>query len=155
MTITNQAFIKAYRTDEAQAVPASPTIGGPARPQLQAASAPADRAATERSALYGPRATSAPRASNNAMGEKRPLSSFIASTGIARLSSERAEGDFFRPGTTIASFQWPEVSRILARLCGRELGQVADLLVTHATSGRSLVGIVGMVPGCGVTTTAL
>ena len=167
MTTTNRAFIKAYRTDEAQATPASPTMGAPARPQAVAASAPVERAAavsmapTERSALYGPRAESeGVRVVNGPhpiapTGEKRPLSSFIASTGIARLGTERAEGDFFRPGTTIASFHWPEVCRALSRLCGQQLGQVADLLVNHAAAGRSLVGIVGMTSGRGATTTAL
>lgn len=194
MTTTNKAFIKAYRTDEAQAAPTSPTIGAPARPQVPAASAPVERTAapstgpTERSALYGPRPQSpvvrrshdpAPgqkdgrrlRADQPAadaatrlpdrpqktapVGEKRPLSSFIASTGIARLDSEPAEGDFFRPGTTIASFHWPEVCRALSRHCGEQLDEVADLLVNHAAAGRSLVGILGMTPGRGATTTAL
>jgi Mrp family chromosome partitioning ATPase len=83
------------------------------------------------------------------------LSSFIASTGIARLSSERVEGDFFRPGTTIASFHWPEVCRALTRTCGDQLAQVADLLVTHAAAGRSLIAVLAMSPGDGATTTAL
>ncbi|MCI0331622.1 MAG: hypothetical protein L0228_00175 [Planctomycetes bacterium] len=160
MTQTNRAFIKAYRTDEAQTSPASPTIGGAARPQVPAASAPvvhssvATSASVERSALYGPRPT-APRTGNATANEKRPLSSFIASTGIARLNSEPAEGDFFRPGTTLASFHWPEVCRTLSRHCGEQLGRVVDLLVTHAAAGRSLVGVLSLTPGRGATTTAL
>jgi Mrp family chromosome partitioning ATPase len=83
------------------------------------------------------------------------LSSFIASTGIARLSTERAEGDFFRPGTTVASFHWPEVCRTLLRSCGQQLAQVTDLLESHAEAGRSLVGVLAMHPGDGATTTTL
>jgi Mrp family chromosome partitioning ATPase len=83
------------------------------------------------------------------------LSSFIASTGIARLSSERAEGDFFRPGTTIASFHWPEVCRALTRTCGDQLSHIADLLTAHAAEGRSLIAVLAMSPGDGASTAAL
>lgn len=88
-------------------------------------------------------------------GEKRPLSSFIASAGIARLGTERADGDFFRPGTTVASFQWPGVCRALLRHEGDPLGRIADLLVHHAAAGRSLVGVLALAPHDGATTTTL
>jgi Mrp family chromosome partitioning ATPase len=125
--------------------------------------AAASRSTTERSAIYGPRSErphSDPfpgggRQKEGGKGEKRPLSSFIASTGIARLGTELTEGDFFRPGTTIASFHWPEVCRTLMRSCGDQLAQVADLLVTHAAAGRSLVGVLAMAPADGASTTAL
>lgn len=168
MTQTNRAFIKAYRTDEPQHAPASHTIGAAARPQSVEPARRKDHApnsnssptttiaaATDRSALYGPRPATPPRSSAATSGEKRPLSSFIASTGIARLSSEPAEGDFFRPGTTVASFHWPEVCRKLARQCSADLARVADVLVTHAAAGRSLIGLLALRPGLGATTITL
>lgn len=110
----------------------------------------------ERSALYGPRPVSKVRSNaTTPISEKRPLSSFIASTGIARLDSEPAESDFFRPGTTIASFHWPEVCRILTRHSTDQLSRVADVLITHADAGRSLVAVLGMSRACGATTMAL
>jgi Mrp family chromosome partitioning ATPase len=161
MTKTNQAFIKAYRKDEAQASPSTPALAKPARvaaPSLATTNAPATAAPPERSALYGPPPILAPRSespSPPASTGKRPLSSFIASAGIARLDTEPADGDFFRPGTTVASFHWPAVCRTLSRQCAPELGQVGDLLLSHATAGRSLVGIVGLQRSAGATTVAL
>jgi len=160
MTQTNRAFIKAYRTDEPQPTPASPTISAAARPLSVEAIARNERNQTssistaERSALYGPRPAVPSRIPGAASGEKRPLSSFIASTGIARLS-DSAEGDFFRPGTTVASFHWPEVCRKLARQCGADLARIADLLVTNAAAGRSLIGLLALRPGLGATTITL
>jgi Mrp family chromosome partitioning ATPase len=86
---------------------------------------------------------------------KQPLSSFIAATGIARLGTERADGDFFRPGTTVASFHWPEVCRTLLRNCGQQWAPITDLLMTHAAAGRSLIAVLGMNSGDGATTTAM
>jgi Mrp family chromosome partitioning ATPase len=189
MSKINQAFIKAYRKDEAQATPASPAMANPARASVAAvrpAMAPAASADTaERSAIYGPRPADAPvvRGSpdpaldqnkhRHVLGrpavegvarsgdrpqlgsEKRPLSSYIASTGIARLSTEPAEGDFFRPGTTVASFQWPTVCRTLSRQCRADFARVTDLLASHAVAGRSLIGVIGMKRFEGATTVAL
>jgi Mrp family chromosome partitioning ATPase len=167
MSITNQAFIKAYRKDEAQPTPASPAMSNAARaaaPATKQAAAHAFAGTSERSAIYGPPpGVAAQTGATTALsgdrpqpvGEKRPLSSFIASTGIARLNTEPADGDFFRPGTTVASFQWPAVCRTLSRQCGSELGQVADILATHAGAGRSLVGVIGLKRYEGATTAAL
>jgi Mrp family chromosome partitioning ATPase len=161
MTNSNQAFIKAYRQDDPQLTPDSPAIANPARAAAPAVATPfahAARAVTgERSAIYGPPESAARPDTKNttAAVEKRPLSSFIASTGIARLSTEPADGDFFRPGTTVASLRWPNVCRTLSRQCAQELGKIADLLITHAKAGRALVGIVGLKRFEGATTTAL
>jgi Mrp family chromosome partitioning ATPase len=214
MTITNRAFIKAYRADEAQAGPAAPSIDLSGRAPSAHTNARRERvantseaspaAAGERSALYGPlpvrntaarepdpstltrgidtpatgrsdafrkkevapaheaiarsvdsAQTTRPRQQSAPVGEKRPLSSFIASTGIARLDNELAEGDFFRPGNTVTSFHWPEVCRVLSRHCGQKFGAVADLLITHANTGRSLVGVLGLTSGAGASTVAM
>jgi Mrp family chromosome partitioning ATPase len=214
MTITNRAFIKAYRADEAQPAPATPSIDLSGRApsahanarfeRVTSASEASPAASGERSALYGPKParnaaareavpstlareieipttgrsdafrqkevasaregiarpvdasqSSRPRQQPVQTGEKRPLSSFIASTGIARLDNEPADGDFFRPGNTVASFHWPEVCRILSRHCGQKFAAVADLLITHANAGRSLVAILGTTSGTGASTVAM
>jgi len=161
MTITNQAFIKAYHTDEPQPAPANPRIDVRGEPHARGPHAPTIRtmatkaAPSERSAIYGPRSVQASGQRPPQAGEKRPLSSFIASTGIARLDNAPAENDFLRPGTTVASFHWPEACRTLLRNCAQQLNQVADLLQTHAAAGRSLVGVLAMAPGDGATTSAL
>jgi Mrp family chromosome partitioning ATPase len=184
MTTTNRAFIKAYRKDEPQAAPAGPVIAVPARAVAAPVRAPlahASTVTTERSAIYGPRpaasavalAQSGPRtptaeptdaasrsdrshhANAYIPGEKRPLSSFIEGAGIARLNTEPAEADFFRPGTTVASFQWPSVCRALSRQCGSELARVTDLLVTHSEAGRSVIGVTSLNRSDGATTASL
>lgn len=198
MTLTNRAFIKAYRTDEPQTAPTGPVlskVAAPASPEakpLLRQAASATGGATQPSAVHEsyadatqtlarrvdtrteepavePRVTAEPfRARSTATtikpplanrpattGDKRPLSSFIASAGIARLDNEPAEGDFFRPGTTVASFHWPEVTRTLSRHCGAQLDRVADLLIAHAEVGRSLTGILGMTRGQGASTVTL
>ena len=163
MTITNQAFIKAYRHDAAQAAPASPAIAGSAGPASVGANRSVESvsAATgERSALYGPRPASTPsldaRAPHAARTlEKRPLSSFIDRPHKGTLDAPSVDAEFLRPGTTIASFQWPSVCRALAQRCGGELDSVAQLLMREAEAGRSLIGVLGLFPGRGTTTTAL
>jgi Mrp family chromosome partitioning ATPase len=163
MTTTNQAFIKAYRQDGAQPAPASPAITG-AAPQ-EAARAPATvdaaTAATQpRSALYGPRPArgatphaDATRESPPAATPKQPLSAFIAQQHVAAPETESAE--ILRPGTTIASFQWPPVCRALAQQCGRQLDRVADLLAREAQAKRTLIGVLGLATGRGTSTIAL
>ena len=164
MTKTNQAFIKAYRHDAAQDAPASPALGA-ARPTSAAhhASLETASAATgERSALYGPRptdtaglnATSPQRPARGGM-KKQPLSSFVARPLKKQTDDQSDDAEFFRPGTTIASFQWPPECRALALQCGAQFDRLADLLVTQAEAGRSLIGVLGLFPGQGTTTTAL
>jgi Mrp family chromosome partitioning ATPase len=162
MTTTNQAFIKAYRHDAAEAAPASPA----AREASVAANVPVESAAAatgERSALYGPRPTSTARVDDaklpphvaRAATGKQPLSSFIARPLKAAPDSSSPDAEFLRPGTTIASFQWPPICRALAQQCDEQLDGLADLLLREVGSGRSLIGVVGMLPGCGTSTIAL
>jgi Mrp family chromosome partitioning ATPase len=168
MTTTNQAFIKAYRHDTAQAAPASPAVVAAARPEAAVVNAPVESqpaaaAGGERSALYGPRPThiagsdarQLPQHVAHAPSEKRPLSSFIARPLKAGAGTQSADAEFLRPGTTVASFQWPPVCRALAQRCGRPLDDVADRLVAEAEAGRSLIGVVGLHAGLGASTIAL
>jgi Mrp family chromosome partitioning ATPase len=86
---------------------------------------------------------------------KQPLSSFIARQRAAATESKPADAEILRPGTTIASFQWPPVCRALTQQCGRQLDGVADLLVKEAGAGRSLIGVLALFAGRGTSTTAL
>jgi Mrp family chromosome partitioning ATPase len=61
----------------------------------------------------------------------------------------------FRPGTTVASFQWPAVCRTLLQHEHAQLDHVVRLLLGQARAGHSLIGVVGLVPRLGATTTAL
>jgi Mrp family chromosome partitioning ATPase len=154
MTTSDQAFIKAYRHDAAEAAPASPALAGPAAAE-NAPAATASAIAGERSALYGPRAagTQPPQRAITTT-EKRPLSSFLVRP-LKTAGSEPAEAEFLRPGTTIASFHWPPVCRALAHQAEEQLEGVAGLLATEADAGRTLIGVVGMFPGRGTSTIAL
>jgi Mrp family chromosome partitioning ATPase len=59
------------------------------------------------------------------------------------------------PGTTVASFRWPDVCRVLSRQYGGELDRVAEVVSQHARAGQSLIGVLGLFPGSGCTTLAL
>jgi Mrp family chromosome partitioning ATPase len=61
----------------------------------------------------------------------------------------------FRPGTTVASFRWPSICRSLAQQCRAELDGVGDMLLSEAEQGSSIIGIAGLFPGSGATTTLL
>lgn len=97
--------------------------------------------------------------------EKRPLSSFIepppsmlespSPESIPELRIDDTDEDSgFRPGTTIASFQWPAVCRTLLQKTGPQLDQVTRLLWTRAAEGKSLIGVFTLFAGGGATTTA-
>jgi Mrp family chromosome partitioning ATPase len=152
MSTTNRAFIKAYRQDTADTSPA----GGTAPAMLNQGSAstrdPAGRTATATTAVGGP-----DRAGfvSQRPGQKRPLSSFIARPQLAIASAENVDANFLEPGTTVASFQWPKICRTLNQQSGPQLDHVVDLLRAQASAGHSLVGVMGLFPRVGATTTAI
>jgi Mrp family chromosome partitioning ATPase len=89
-------------------------------------------------------------------GRKRPLSAYIGRQRSEQTTaSDSTKSDVFRPGTTVASFRWPAVSRTLAQKCRSELDRVADLLLTESEQGQSIIGVAGLFPTCGSTTTLL
>jgi Mrp family chromosome partitioning ATPase len=90
----------------------------------------------------------------HAASEKRPLSSFIPQTQPVEVACEGEQRDF-QPGTTIASFQWPSVCRILMQQSSVQLDNVVRLLMARAGGGNSLIGVLGLFPKIGATTTAL
>lgn len=149
MSTTNRAFIKAYRQDAADASPtagAAPTIHN----QAGAATRESVRTAT---AVSG--ATHA-NVNHQAGGPKQPLSAFITRPQLPQATvEETADANFLEPGTTVASFQWPKTCRTLSAHSGPQLDRVVDMLRAQADAGHSLIGIMGLFPRVGATTTAL
>jgi Mrp family chromosome partitioning ATPase len=88
-------------------------------------------------------------------GPKLPLSSFINQSKPAEPATETDDDSVLRPGTTVASFQWPKVCRTLNSQCGEQLDRVIDLLRTQADAGHSLIGLMGLFPRVGATTATL
>jgi Mrp family chromosome partitioning ATPase len=152
MSTTNRAFIKAYRQDTADE---SPT-GGSAPAMLNQSGAPT-REATLRTATVTATAVDGPGRSSfdpQRSSLKRPLSSFIARPQSS-IEAENDHANFLEPGTTVASFQWPQVCRTLNQHSGPQLDRVADLLRAQASAGHSLIGVLGLFPRVGATTAAL
>lgn len=179
---TNQAFIKAYRQDAAEPLPTRPAISAAARPApvalgttvqfVSAAAAPtAATYDTQTSAPVRERPTEgktiwptcdAPfgrieTSGNIAVSGKRPLSSYTAKNRAAARQAPPADEPNGRlePATTIASFNWPTVCRALCQKCGPQLDSVADRLERQAAGGQSLIGMIGLFPNLGTTTTVL
>ncbi len=88
-------------------------------------------------------------------GRKRPLSAYIGRQRTERASTVDSRSPTFRPGTTVASFRWPATCRMLAQRSKTELDAVADLLLSKAEQGKSIIGLVSLFSGCGSTTTLL
>ena len=160
MSSTNRAFIKAYRHDTPQGEPAA---AGPAKPVNQARPA---RALANAPRQFRWRATASTQTLNTARQsrtfapvapEKRPLSSYLSTAPTAPESRPREseDGATFQPGTTVASFQWPAVCRLLTQKCGTQLDQVTRLLWARASAGNSLIGVFGLFCGSGATSITL
>jgi len=163
MSTTNRAFIKAFRHDEPQRAAAS----GPSSPTVEQANARLASSGAARSGDRAPQILDArpqhpvvDRAQRLAEGHprqtqaKRPLSSFIPQEPAVTEAPAEEQFDF-APGTTVASFNWPAVCRTLAQQSSVQLDNVVRLLMTRARAGHSLVGVLGMFPRVGATTTAL
>jgi Mrp family chromosome partitioning ATPase len=152
----------APKTPQNEPVPDGSGIGSKTEPaRAQAARVGAGEAAPPGPAANSGAIKTAPGrsvgASDSFGGEKRPLSSYIPrpQAGHSLRVDEAAPDQAFRAGTTVASFQWPEVCRALMQQCGPQLDQVARLLWARAGAGHSLLGVFGMFRGSGATTSAL
>lgn len=88
-------------------------------------------------------------------GRKRPLSDYIGRQSRLPAPAIESHDESFRPGTTVASFRWPTICRRLARQCSAELDGVGDLLLSQAEQGCSIIGIAGLFPKSGATTTSI
>ena len=150
MSTTNRAFIKAYRHDAAQPKAA-------AAPAISSAIAPAVRAAAAVTVGGSGPVDLRDQASGalQPKGERRPLSAYISQPQAAPRKTFDPQSDVFRPGTTVASFQWPAVCRTLLQKGGSQLDHVVRILLSRADAGKSLIGVLGLFPKVGATTTAL
>jgi Mrp family chromosome partitioning ATPase len=97
---------------------------------------------------------------------RRPLSSFInrtaddfpldAQTVADQLpAAPRDTKPEFAPRTTVAAFRWPSICRAAWQRSAADYGRVADLVLKQSAAERRLVGIAGLQPGDGCTTTLL
>lgn len=99
------------------------------------------------------------RRADPAGGVKRPLSEFIPrdrpgrQVPATRSTPTAAAG--FRIGTTVASLRWPQVCRSLLHQGADEFDRLVDSLLPRATGGSLLLGVLGLFPGVGCSTTAL
>lgn len=94
--------------------------------------------------------STAHRIDQSAKSVKRPLSAYIR-----RNDPTPATRGQLRPGTTIASLQWPTVCRQLIARHGQAFERVANRLLAQADAGRPLVGIIGHYRRVGCTTATL
>jgi Mrp family chromosome partitioning ATPase len=95
------------------------------------------------------------RSERRILGRKRPLSAYLGRQRTEPTAAIDSHDQLFRPGTTVASFRWPPTCRVLAQQNRSELDSVADLLLRQAEQGSPIVGMAGLFPGCGATTTLL
>src|SRR3954465_2473543 len=149
MSSTNRAFIKAYRQDTADRSPAAGIAPSGKQQPAEMASEGTGRIAT---------AVSSPahmRPAQQHAGPKLPLSSFIKQSQPAEPATGTDDESVFRPGTTVASFQWPKVCRTLNSQCGEQLDRAIALRGTQAAAGHSLIGVMGLFPRVGATTATL
>jgi Mrp family chromosome partitioning ATPase len=101
---------------------------------------------------------------------RRPLSSFVNRKVADHPHADRSHVDQahsipkaapalaqseFNPQTTIAAFRWPSVCRAVWQRSALEYQRVAELLLTASTKQKRLVGVTGLRPGDGCTTTLL
>ncbi|HEY3392814.1 MAG TPA: hypothetical protein VGK58_08910 [Lacipirellulaceae bacterium] len=88
-------------------------------------------------------------------GRKRPLSDYIGRQSRQPAPVTESHDESFRPGTTVASFRWPSICRLLAQQCRAELDSIGDMLLSEAEQGSSIIGMAGLFPGSGATTTLI
>jgi Mrp family chromosome partitioning ATPase len=152
MSTTNRAFIKAYRQD-----PAEESRAGGSSPTMRSQNAAAARGATvgAASTTTSTGGSVRPDFDRQRSGHKRPLSTFIARPHVAAPPAQNLDSNILEPGTTLASFHWPQICRTLNQQAGPQLERVADVLRTQADSGHSLIGVMGMFPRVGATTATL
>jgi Mrp family chromosome partitioning ATPase len=166
MTTTDKAFIKAYRPDAARTAtprPAHLRQGGSAawRASVEIVSpvGASSESAVARAQPTGPNDANvghvaglpAEHANVERSVGRRPLSAFLAERVVSPPHTDAA----FIPETTISAFRWPRICRALwEQYCDR-YDRVAELLLARCRDQRSLVGVAGLRPGDGCTTTLL
>jgi Mrp family chromosome partitioning ATPase len=87
---------------------------------------------------------------------RRPLSAFIKRTNIDQPPAEPPQSDTrFQPETTVPAFRWPSLCRAVWQRSAADYQRVAELVRTQSAAGRRLIGVAGLRPGDGCTTTLL
>jgi Mrp family chromosome partitioning ATPase len=87
---------------------------------------------------------------------RRPLSAFINRATIEQIPAEPPQAlTAFQPKTTVAAFRWPSVCRAAWQRSAADYERVAELLLKQHAAGRRLIGVAGLRPGEGCTTTLL
>lgn len=166
MSTTNEAFIKAYRTDAAatprpvHAVLPSVTaacqtsvefVSLDYAAQLETFGAHSITEPSQDEEVRPPAPKFAKQTASRATS-KRPLSSYLDSHPAAPPMRTAAE---FTPETIISAFHWPRVCRALWNDFRSQFDQVAETLLAHCAGQRSLIGLAGVRPGDGCTTNLL
>jgi Mrp family chromosome partitioning ATPase len=183
MSNTNQAFIKAYRRDAGGSAPPAPiqrsalsarqsVAGNSRQPTVENSPAAIWQSSVE---FVGPEyrtdtaslmslpaieavvatPTTPPPAREPMIG-RRPLSAFINRTNIEQAPAELPQVDpAFQPETTVAAFRWPSICRAAWQRSAADYERVAELLLKQSAAERRLIGVAGLRPGDGCTTTLL
>lgn len=158
MSTTNRAFIKAYRTDPVKDSPAEANqpaamepARGLARERVEVAVTTAPPHAPPLHATFKPPIRSVGPSAGSA---KQPLSAYL-SQPQTKPATLVEDANILKPGTTLASFQWPKTCRALSLQTGPQLDTVIDMIRPQADAGYSLVGVMGLFPRVGTTTTAM
>lgn len=99
------------------------------------------------------------RRADPAAGIKRPLSEFIPRVQESRRvpvpSDAPTVPGTLRVGTTVASLRWPHVCRSLLRQSPEQFDNLIDCVLPQAKGSSLLLGVLGLFPGVGCSTTAL
>jgi Mrp family chromosome partitioning ATPase len=87
---------------------------------------------------------------------RRPLSAFIKRSNVEQSLTEPPQKDTrFQPETTVPAFRWPSLCRAVWQRSAADYQRVAELVRTQSAAGRRLIGVAGLRPGDGCTTTLL
>jgi Mrp family chromosome partitioning ATPase len=87
---------------------------------------------------------------------RRPLSAFINRANAEQPAAEPPQASApFQPETTVAAFRWPSVCRAAWQRSAADYERVAELVLKQSGAERRLIGLAGLRPGDGCTTTLL
>jgi Mrp family chromosome partitioning ATPase len=86
---------------------------------------------------------------------RRPLSAFMNRTNIDQAPAEPHVDAAFQPETTVTAFRWPSVCRAAWQRSAADYERVAELVLKQCAAQRRLIGVAGLRPGDGCTTTLL
>jgi Mrp family chromosome partitioning ATPase len=118
--------------------------------RIDGASLPSLPAVDVESAMQATR----PTANDRKIG-RRPLSAFINPTSVEPVPAEPPAEPDFQPETTVAAFRWPSVCRAAWQRSAADYERVAEIVLKQSSAERRLIGVAGLHPGDGCTTTLL